>query len=253
MTMSAILITGASSGLGAALARVYAAKGVTLHLGGRNAERLARVAEECRRAGASVETEIVDVTDRAATETWVLAADARQPLTLVIANAGISGGTGNRLGETAEQTRAIFAANLDGVLNTLLPIIPRLQARKSGQVAIMASLAGYRGLPSAPAYAASKAAVKVWGEGVRGWLARDGVGVSVICPGFVETAMTERNRFPMPFLMTADKAAAIMKRGIGANRARIAYPWQTAFLVWLMAALPPAWIDPLLARAPKKQ
>jgi short-subunit dehydrogenase len=249
---AAILITGASSGLGAALARAYAAAGVTLFLGGRNQERLSQVAEACRQKGAAVETEIIDVTERIATETWVLAADARLPLTLVIANAGISGGTGHRLGETAEQTRAIFAANLDGVLNTLLPIIPKMQARRSGQIALMASLAGFRGLPSAPAYCASKAAVKVWGEGVRGWLARDRVGVSVICPGFVETAMTAQNRFPMPFLMTAERAAQIMKKGIAANRARIAYPWQTALLAWLIAALPPAWTDALLGAAPKK-
>jgi short-subunit dehydrogenase len=116
----------------------------------------------------------------------------------------------------------------------------------------MASLAGFRGMPSAPAYAASKAAVKVWGEGLRGWLARSKVGVSVICPGFVDTAMTATNKFPMPFLMTAAKAAAIMRRGIAANRARIAFPARLAFLVWLIALLPPHWIDPLLARAPKK-
>jgi len=253
MTTPAILITGASSGLGAALALAYAANGVTLFLGARNSERLQQVAEDCRKRGAAVETTIVDVTDRAAMEQWIRASDARHDLTLVIANAGISGGTGNQLGETAEQTRAIFAANLDGVLNALLPAIPLMQARKAGQIAIMASLAGFRGLPSAPAYCASKAAVKVWGEGIRGWLAGDGIGVSVICPGFIATAMTKTNRFPMPFLMTAEKAAQIMKKGIGANRARIAFPWQTAFMVWLLAALPPSWTDPLMAMSPRKE
>lgn len=247
-----ILITGASSGLGASLALCYAAPGVMLFLGGRDRDRLDKIAAECRQKGAIAETAQVDVTDRAAMEQWVLAADDRQNLTLVIANAGISGGTGGKLGETAEQTRMIFAANLDGVLNCLLPIIPRLRARRSGQIAIMASLAGFRGMPSAPAYAASKAAVKVWGEGVRGWLARDNVGVSVICPGFVATAMTAPNKFPMPFLLKADQAARIMRAGIDANRARIAFPWPLAFIVWLLAALPPQWVDPLLIRAPKK-
>lgn len=247
-----ILVTGASSGLGAALAEIYAGPGVTLFLGGRNQERLEIVAGVCRARGAEVKTAIVDVTDRAATEAWVLASEAECPLTLVIANAGISGGTGNRLGETAEQTRTIFSANLDGTMNTVLPIIPLMQARKSGQIALMASLAGFRGMPGAPAYCASKAAVRVWGEGMRGYLARDGVGVTVICPGFVETAMTATNRFPMPFLMGAAQAAAIMKRGIDRNKARVAYPWQTAALAWLLAALPPAWTDGMVAKAPGK-
>jgi short-subunit dehydrogenase len=247
-----ILITGASSGLGAALALIYSQPGVVLFLVGRDEARLNAVAAECRARGAETIIRQVDVTDQAAMENWVLAADEQAPLTLVIANAGISGGTGGRLGETAQQTRAIFATNLDGLLNCLLPLIPRLQARKAGQIAIMASLAGFRGMPSAPAYAASKAAVKVWGEGVRGWLQADQVGVSVICPGFVETAMTANNRFPMPFLLKPEQAAAIMKRGIDANRARIAFPWPMAAIVWLLAALPPAWVDPLLSRTPKK-
>ncbi len=247
-----ILITGASSGLGAALAEAYAEPGVQLFLGGRNSERLEAVASACESRGASVHTQIVDVTDRAATESWVLAAETAKPLTLVIANAGISGGTGNSLGETAQQTRDIFSANLDGVLNTVLPILPLMQARKQGQVALMASLAGFRGMPGAPAYCASKGAVRLWGEGMRGALARDGVGMTVICPGFVETAMTAGNRFPMPFVMGAAQAAAIMRRGIDANVARLAYPWQLRSLVWLLAALPPSWTDGMLSRAPKK-
>jgi short-subunit dehydrogenase len=251
MTAS-ILITGASSGLGAALAEVYAEPGALLFLGGRNADRLADVAVACRARGADVHAQTIDVTDREATERWVLSADDERSLTLVIANAGISGGTGNKMGETAEQTRSIFSANLDGVMNTVLPIIPRLQARKAGQIALMASLAGFRGMPGAPAYCASKAAVRVWGEGARGWLARDGIGVTVICPGFVETAMTEKNRFPMPFLMGAAQAAAIMKKGIDANKARVAYPWQTSALTWMLAALPPSWTDGLLSKAPGK-
>ncbi len=251
MTAS-ILITGASSGLGAALAEIYAAPGVTLFLGGRNRERLESVAVLCRARGAEVRMEAIDVIDRAATEAWVLACDAERPLTLVIANAGISGGTGNKLGETAEQTRMIFQANLDGVMNSVLPIIPKMRERGSGQIALMSSQASFRGMPGAPAYCASKAAVRVWGEGMRGFLARDGVGVTVICPGFVETAMTAKNRFPMPFLMGSAQAAAIMKKGLDANKARVAYPLQMSIVTWLLAALPPAWTDGFLARSPGK-
>jgi len=253
MTQASVLITGASSGLGAALARNYAAPGLSLWLGGRDAARLERVALACRAKGAQVECRPLDVTDRDAMEHWIRDADRQRPLSLVIANAGISGGTGNRLGETAAQTRAIFAANLDGVLNSVLPAIPLMKSRRCGQIALMASLAGFRGFPSAPAYAASKGAVRLWGEGLRGWLAEDGVGVSVVCPGFVETNMTAGNRFPMPLLLSADRAAAIIRAGIDANQARIAFPRRLAALVWLLAALPPAWTDTLLARVPRKQ
>ena len=249
---ASILITGASSGLGAALAEIYAAPGVMLFLGGRNTERLESVAGLCRARGAEVRIGSVDVTDRDAAEAWVLACDSERPLTLLIANAGISGGVGDGQGDISEPTRLIFSANLYGVLNTVLPIMGRMQARKSGQIALMSSLAAFRGMPGAPAYCGSKAAVRVWGEGMRGYMSRHGVGVTVICPGFVETGMTANNRFPMPFLMGAAQAAAIMKKGIDANKARIAYPWPTFFLTWVLAALPPSWTDRFLIRAPGK-
>lgn len=187
---------------------------------------------------------------------------AHRRLDLVIANAAISGGTGGDglRPESGEQTRRIFAANLDGVLNTVLPAIavmrnqPPLPGSRGirGQIAIVSSLAGFRGFPGAPAYSASKAAVKAWGEGLRPALARDGIAVSVVCPGFVRTPMTAGNPFPMPFLMEPKRAAAIIRRGLAGNRARIAFPWPLAVVAWLTAALSPAWLDPLLARLPEK-
>lgn len=247
-----ILITGASSGLGAALAREYAAAGVFLHLGARRGDLLAQLAAECRAKGAEVGIASIDVADAAAMAAWLLAADSGRPLDLVIANAGISGGTHGGP-ESAEQTRAVFRVNVDGVLNTILPILPRLAARGSGQIGIMASLAGHRGFPGAPAYCASKAAVKVWGEGLRGEMAASNVGVSVIMPGFVVTPMTAVNDFPMPFLMQAERAAAIIRKGLAANRARIAFPWPMAFIAWALGALSPALTDRLLRAAPKKK
>jgi len=246
-----ILITGASSGLGAALAVAYAAAGVSLVLGARRIEQLDSVADACRKRGARVETARVDVTDRERTAAWVRAADASAPLDLVIANAGISGGTGGGE-EPEEQTRDIFAVNLAGVLNTVQPVLPAMRARGGGQVAIMASIAGFRGFPGAPAYCASKAAVKVWGEGLRGWLAEEGVRVSVICPGYVRTPMTAVNRFPMPFLMDSDRAARIIRRGLARNKGRIAFPWQMAFAGWLAGALPDAVVDRLTRGLPRK-
>ncbi len=247
-----ILITGGSSGLGAALARAYAAPGVTLALGGRDAGRLATVAAACRDAGAEAEARAVDVLDRAALSDWIAAADERAPLDLVIANAGISAGTGGA-GESEVQIRRIMAINVEGAIDTVLPAVARMRARRRGQVAVMASLAAFRGFPGAPAYCASKAAVRVWGEALRGHLHQDGIGVSVICPGYVETPMTAVNDFPMPMLMSAERAAGIIRRGLARNRARIAFPWPMYALVRLIAALPPAVSDRVLRRLPKKK
>ena len=251
MTPASIIITGASSGIGAALARVYAMPGIRLALGGRDPERLEAVAEDCRAAGAGVETAVVDVADRDAMSGWTTAVDGRYPLDLVVANAGVSGGTGGGR-EPTEQVRRIFAVNVDGTFNTVQPVIPSMMARGRGQIALMSSLAGYRGLPGAPAYCASKAAIKVYGEALRGELAGAGIGVSVICPGYVDTPMTRRNRFPMPYLMDAASAARLIKRRLARNPARIAFPWPMAMAVWLLQALPPGPIDRLLTKLPRK-
>jgi short-subunit dehydrogenase len=246
-----ILLTGAGSGLGAALARRYAAPGVRLALVGRNEARLAQVAADCVARGATVERASIDVTERAALAAWITAADEAVPFDLVIANAGISGGTSG-LGESSDQSRLIFATNLDGVLNTIDPILPRMRRRGAGAVALMSSLASFRGLPGAPAYGASKAAVRVLGEALRGDYLPSGVVVSVICPGFVTTPMTARNRFHMPFLMTAERAAEIMVRGLARGKARIAFPWPMYALARLIAALPSALVDLFIGRLPRK-
>ena len=250
-TPRSILITGASSGIGAALALAYAAPGTRLALSGRNRERLDRVAERCRAAGAEVATGVVDVGARDELAAWMTAEDRERPLDLVIANAGISAGTGE-FGETDRQARQIFAVNFDGVVNTVHPAAALMRPRRRGQIAIMSSLAGFRGFPGAPAYCASKAGVRVWGEALRGMLSRDGLEVSVICPGYVKSPMTDRNDFPMPFLMEADRAAEIIRRGLAANTPRIVFPRRLYAAVWLLALLPPRWTDGLLARLPEK-
>ena len=146
-----ILITGASSGIGEALALLYAKQGVFLALNGRNSDRLAQVAEACRAKGADVQTALVDVTQSQPMAEWVQGEDQEHPFDLVIANAGISGGTaGHQVGEPVSQARQIFDVNLIGVLNTIEPILNDMINRKSGQIAIISSLAGYRGWPGAP-------------------------------------------------------------------------------------------------------
>ncbi|CCG40376.1 SDR family NAD(P)-dependent oxidoreductase [Magnetospirillum molischianum] len=248
---AAILITGASSGLGAAMAQGYARVGVTLFLTGRDESRLAKVAQDCRERGADVSAETLDVTDSDALAAWIEACDRRRPLDLVIANAGISAGTADGT-EGVDQTRAIFAVNLNGVVNTVMPAVAVMRPRRRGQIAIMSSMAGFRGIGGAPAYCASKAAVRVWGEALRGALASDGLAVSVICPGFVATPMTDVNRFTMPLLMEADAAARLIRRKLATNTGRIAFPWPMAALSWIAAALPDALADRLTRRLPAK-
>lgn len=246
-----IAITGASSGLGAALAHHYADAGAILHLHGRNQERLEQVAAGCRRCGATVHADTGDVTDAASMSSWLFAADARSPIDLVIANAGISAGIGSG-GESGDQAREIFSVNIGGVMNTVYPLLPKMIERRRGQIAIISSLAGLRGLPSSPAYSASKAAVRAWGEGLRGWLSTHDVEVSVVCPGFIKTPMTDVNPYRMPFMMEAGRAAAIIAAGLAKNKSRIAFPWQLYFPLQIMSWLPMAFTDPLFARLPDK-
>ena len=246
-----ILITGASSGLGAALAESLAGPGIRLSLTGRDVERLSAVAATCSALGAQASTSVFDVTDTDAAKAFVESAAADFPLDLVIANAGISAGTG-RGGETAAQAREIFAVNLDGVANIVLPAIGQMRVAGDGQIAIMSSLAGFIGFPGAPAYCASKAAIRVWGESLRGELAGSGIRVSVICPGFVRTPMTDRNPFPMPFLTGPEKAARIIVSRLARNHACIAFPWPLYAVVRTLGALPAGLRDRLLRATPRK-
>ena len=244
-----ILITGASSGIGRALALNYARSGVQLFLQGRDPDRLKASALACRSKGASVETDVLDVTDRSAMAAWILRSDKRDLLDLVIANAGVSGQSDDQ----PDTVRWMFKVNLEGVLNTIEPAMPAFLARGHGHIAIMSSLAGFRGMPTAPGYTASKAAARCYGEGLRGKLMKEGVDVSVICPGFVKTPMTDDNPFPMPLMMEPGKAAKIIRRGLDRRAARIAFPLRLYAAMRLFAALPPAWVDPLLQRFQGKE
>lgn len=253
MPPSSILITGASSGIGAALALCYARPGVTLFLGGRDSQRLEETASGCRNRGAAAFPAIVDVADRSAVKRWIEEANAKTPLDLVIANAGISGGTGgSEDGESGEQARRIFEINLNGVLNTVDPVLPLMKKRRGGQIALMSSLASFSGWAGAPAYSASKGAVRFYGEALRGAMAGTGVKINVICPGFIRTPMTDVNNYRMPFMMDVDKAAGIIAAGLAKDRARICFPFATYALVRVMGALPLRLGSLLMRRMPEK-
>lgn len=252
-----ILITGASSGIGRALAISYSASGINLFLCGRNLEKLQETRGLCEELGAKVFLEILDVADESAIKNWIEKIDV---LDLVIANAGISAGTAGG-SESFAQVKKIFSTNLDGVLNVIHPAIEKMKIKKNkfpkgqivGQIALISSLAGMRGLPSSPAYSGSKAAVRVYGEGLRGNLAPFGIEVNVICPGYIKTPMTDVNDFPMPFLMSVEQCAKIIKRDLAKNKSRIAFPFPLYFLVWLAALLSTKITDPIFAKLPGKK
>lgn len=246
-----ILITGASSGIGAALAQLYADTGVSLLLTGRNRERLENTARLCQNKGAKVDTATLCVTDKQALQHQILNWDDASPIDLVIANAGISGGTGTG-GESDAQLREIMTINLDGTFNTVNCLIPRMQKRKKGQIALMSSMAGFRGMPNAPAYSVSKVAVRAYAEALRPLLKPDNISVCTIFPGFIKTPLTDVNTFAMPFLMSAEQAAVYIQKGLKKNKSRIAFPWQMHLLSRLVAALPLSMGDFILSRAPKK-
>jgi len=241
----AILITGASSGIGEALAKDYAEPRIILSLIGRNQERLNKVAEACRERGAMVETAVIDVKNAEKLRTWIEEQDKKHPLDLVIANAGISN-AGEEKGEKFD--KEIFNVNLFGVLNTVYPAVSVMQKRKHGQIALMSSMAGIvHGLARAPAYCASKSAVKSFGEALRNKLKRQGIEVSVICPGFIKTPLLDDNKYYMPFLMSVEKASKIIIKGLAHNRGLIAFPLRMYFLLWLLRLMPHKWAEHIVS------
>lgn len=221
---ASIVITGASSGLGRELALSYARTGVTLGLIARRADKLLAVADACRAKGAHVETAVLDVTDARALVGWIGRFDFRHAIDLVIANAGVSAGPPtDGYGEGLMLATKQIQANLQGCINTVEPLIRPMTERGSGQIVVVASIAGLRGLPYSPAYSASKAGIRAYGEGLRAQLRPSGVAVTVVCPGFFVSAMTERFKGATPFLLTTHQATRLIRRGIDRRRSRISF------------------------------
>ncbi|MGE0419320.1 MAG: SDR family NAD(P)-dependent oxidoreductase [Acetobacteraceae bacterium] len=244
------LITGASSGIGAALAIALARPDAILHLSGRHEDRLARIAHACATRGATVHTRVLDVRDAAAMADWIAGAGR---LDLVIANAGIAPGNHGIAGETSEQTRAVIATNLDGALNTVLPALQVMRRQpaaldgRRGRIAVIASIAAFIPVPGAAAYCASKAAIDTWVVAHAPAAARDGVQLASVCPGWIRTPMIAGIRHALPGVMEPDRAAQLILRGVLAGRTRVVFPRWLAMLARFGALLPPALLGRLAA------
>lgn len=238
-TPRCVLITGATGGIGGALARAYAQGGVTLFLQGRDNQKLDALKKDCEARGATVTTASIDVRDVAALKAWVQESERMAPLDLVIPCAGININIGpDQAGERWEEMDALIDINIRASLATVDAALPALRVRQSGQIALFSSLAAYFGLPVTPTYCASKAAIRAYGEALRGGLASTNIKVSVVMPGFVESFMCDEMPGPKPFLWTADKAALVIQRGLAANRARISFPFPLNVGCWWLSVLP---------------
>lgn len=234
-----ICVTGATGALGRALALEYAAPGIRLTLHGRKDETLRCLAEQCEAKGACVSTKKLDVRQRDAVRQWAgeLCADGAPDL--LIANAGCNahiGPTGE--GEPFSEVEDLVHVNLLATMALVDGVLPAMRKRGSGQIAIVSSLASYYGLPATPAYCATKAALRIWGASLRGWLRSEGIRINVVLPGYVASPMCDAMPGPKPFLWQPKRAARVIRRGLELDWARISFPFPLNLGIWGLSILP---------------
>ncbi len=227
-------ITGASSGIGRATALELARRGYRVAATARRVEELSELSREAAGMGLRIDAFPGDVTDREGMAALVARIEAGAgPVALAMLNVGtfFRDRPGDWCGEDFRRTMSV---NFDGALNGFAPLVPRMTARGRGQIAVMASVAGYGGLPGAAAYCASKSALIVACASMRPQLAREGVAIQVICPGFVRTPLTDHNDFPMPFMIGVEDAARRICDGFEREGFEIAFPRR---MTWLLKAI----------------
>lgn len=245
-----LFLTGASSGIGEALARHYSAQGATLGLVARRGDFLRGLASSLP---SPCETYACDVRDLGAVAAAAREFVARHGVPdVVIGNAGISCGNLTENARDIEAFREILEVNVIGLVNTFHPFVAAMRERGSGSLVGIASVAGFRGLPGATAYSASKAAAIRYLEGLRVEMRGSGVQVTTICPGYIATAMTAKNPYRMPFIITAEDAASRFARVIEARESYAVVPWQMALVGRVLGILPNAIYDRLAAKAGRK-
>lgn len=245
-----VVITGASSGIGRALAQEYASRGATLGLIARREEMLAQLAASLPARSYCYAVDVTDaVAMAAAAANFVAHAGCPD---IIIANAGVSAGTLTAHSEDNAVFEEMIRTNLMGMMLTFQPFVETMRTRKAGVFAGIASVAGLRGLPGAAAYSASKAAAISYLESLRVELHGSGVSVVTICPGYIATPLTSKNPYRMPFLMDAAAAARKIADAIGARKRYYVLPWQMALVAWALRRLPRPAYDTLFARAPRK-
>jgi short-subunit dehydrogenase len=245
-----VFITGASAGLGRALAVRYAHTGAILGLVARRGEMLQAIA-----SGLSVPTSLypLDVRDEVALKNAAANFIATHGVPdIVIANAGMSIGTDLAYEEDLTVLREIMDVNFRGMANTFQPFIGAMQHAGTGILVGIASVAGYRGVPGTGAYCASKAAAIAFLESLRVELRSSGLRVLTVCPGYIDTELTARNPYRMPFIMNTTEAAAKIAGAIERRRGFVVIPWQMAVLTKVLRILPNAIFDRVFARAPRK-
>jgi short-subunit dehydrogenase len=245
-----VFITGASSGLGAALAEYYANRGAVVGLLARRAQPLAALVA---RFPATAAAYVADVTDSVAVQQAAADFVSRYgPPDVVIANAGVSVGTLSEDADDLAAFRRVMDVNVYGVAASFQPFVAVMRARSSGTLVGIASIAGFRGLPGASAYSASKAAAITYLESLRTELMGSGVAVVTICPGYVRTPMTAANPYRMPFILDAEEAARRFARAIAAKRRLAVIPWPMAIVACVLRLLPGWLYEKLFAHAPRK-
>ena len=242
-------ITGASSGIGRATARELARRGFTVAASARSAEALEALADEAKGEGGRIVGHPCDVTDAQAVERCAAGVElAHGPIALAFLNAGIAPYV-RAARFDAEAFRETFDVNVFGVVNGFAALLPRMAERKRGQIAVNASIAGYTGLPKAAAYGASKAAAIHMCEALKFDCDRMGVTLQVVNPGFIETPLTAKNDFAMPFLMGEGEAARRIADGLARGGFEITFPKRLAYICKFGRILPYALYFPLMAWA----